>query len=307
MKSTFERFRHLYPFQSHYLDLGKYRMHYLDEGQGEPIVMLHGNPTWSFMYRRLISALRNAYRVIAPDHVGCGLSDKPPDTIYSYRLEQRVADLQRLLDHLQVNENVTFVLHDWGGVIGMAHAVQVPTQIKRLVLFNTAAFPVSAPHHLHWSIRICRSSRIASFLIRNFNLFAVIASHVGFRNKRMPSDVRRGYLAPYDSRKHRLAILRFVQDIPLEPTHPSFSLLEQTGRGISHFRNTPALICWGGQDFVFNQFFLQEWRKRLPQAEVHQLPEAGHYVVDEAFESVEPAVQSFLRRSSGSAEEAGRE
>jgi len=279
-------------------------MHYLDEGRGEPIVMLHGNPTWSFMYRRLINALKNSYRVIAPDHIGCGLSDKPPDTIYSYRLEQRVSDLHRLLEHLQIKENITFVLHDWGGVIGMAHAVQFPTQVKRLILFNTAAFPISTPRHLHWSIRICRSSHIASFLILNFNLFAVVASYVGFHSKRMPPDVRGGYLAPYNSRKHRLAILRFVQDIPLEPTHPSYALLEQTGRGLSLFHKTPALICWGGQDFVFNQFFLQEWKKRLPGAKIYQIPDAGHYVVDEAFESVEPAIRSFLRGASDSAEEA---
>lgn len=282
-------------------------MHYLDEGQGEPIVMLHGNPTWSFMYRRLIEALKGSYRVIVPDHVGCGLSDKPPESIYSYRLEQRVSDLQALLEHLELTENISFVLHDWGGVIGMAYAVQFPSRIKRLVLFNTAAFPVPSPDRLHWSIRLCRSSRLAALLILHFNLFAVTASRVGFHSRPMPREVRRAYLAPYNSKQNRLATLRFVQDIPLEQTHPSFPLLEKTGRGLSQFRDTPVLICWGGHDFVFNDFFYQEWRRRLPHAEIHRFPEAGHYVVDEAFEAIGPIVRSFLRRSSGPREKSETE
>ena len=106
-----------YDFASHYLNIGDNRLHYLDEGPrgGEPVIMLHGNPTWSFFFRTLVTELRDKYRVIVPDHVGMGLSDKPDDTRYDYTLPSRVADLTTLLDHVEVTRDLTLVLHDWGG------------------------------------------------------------------------------------------------------------------------------------------------------------------------------------------------
>lgn len=130
----------LYPFEAHYLNLNGLRYHYLDEGAGDPVVMVHGNPTWSYYYRNAVVALSDYYRTIVPDHIGCGYSDKPDDSRYRYTLRQRVDDLESLLDHLALKENVTLVLHDWGGMIGMAYAIRHPERIKRLVLFNTAAF-----------------------------------------------------------------------------------------------------------------------------------------------------------------------
>src|SRR5205085_3718193 len=117
----------LYPFAGHFLDIGAgVRLHYLDEGAGEPVVMVHGNPTWSFYYRNLVLALRDRYRCIVPDHVGCGLPDKPSAAEYDFSLRRRVDDLERLLDHSKIINNVTLVLHDWGGMIGMAWAVRHP-------------------------------------------------------------------------------------------------------------------------------------------------------------------------------------
>ena len=118
MKPPFED----YPFEGRFLDLDGVRMHYLDEGAGPPVIMVHGNPTWSYYYRHLILALRDRYRVIVPDHVGCGLSDKPDEGSYPYRLERRVRDLERLIDHVELDGKVTLVVHDWGGMIGMAWA-----------------------------------------------------------------------------------------------------------------------------------------------------------------------------------------
>src|ERR1700730_9125742 len=118
------------------------RLHYLDEGSGEPVVMVHGNPTWSFYYRNLVEALSGQYRTIALDQIGCGLSDKADDSKYSYTLESRVADLEALLDHLEVDREITLVVHDWGGMIGMTYAARHPERIARLVILNTAAFPL---------------------------------------------------------------------------------------------------------------------------------------------------------------------
>jgi len=135
--------RELYPFEGRYFDRGAgVRMHYLDEGEGPPVVMVHGNPTWSFYYRQLVLALRDGHRCIVPDHVGMGLSDKPGDDRYAYTLAQRVDDLEALLEHLGVDRDVTLVVHDWGGMIGMAWAARHPERVARLVILNTAAFPL---------------------------------------------------------------------------------------------------------------------------------------------------------------------
>ena len=132
----------LYPFTGRFHNHGGLRQHYLDEGQGDPVVMVHGNPSWSFYYRNLVLALRGHYRVIVPDHIGCGLSDKPDDGRYRYTLKQRVDDLDALLDSLGIRERITLVLHDWGGMIGMAYACRYPERIRRLVILNTGAFPL---------------------------------------------------------------------------------------------------------------------------------------------------------------------
>src|SRR5262249_61254450 len=116
----------------------------LDEGTGDPVVMVHGNPTWSFYFRDLVKSLRGTHRVVVPDHVGCGLSDKPDDARYAYTLRRRVDDLERLLDHLGLRDRLTLVLHDWGGMIGMAYASRYPERIRRLVILNTAAFLLPA-------------------------------------------------------------------------------------------------------------------------------------------------------------------
>ena len=109
------------------------RQHYLDEGDGAPVVMVHGNPTWSFFYRRLVEALSPTRRCIVPDHIGCGLSDKPDDSRYEYTLERRVDDLEALLDHLGVREDVSLVVHDWGGMIGTSYAARHPDRIRKMV------------------------------------------------------------------------------------------------------------------------------------------------------------------------------
>src|SRR5947209_16449554 len=148
----------LYPFTGHFLPLEGGRLHYLDEGAGHPVVMLHGNPTWSFYYRDLVQALRGSCRCVVPDHIGCGLSDRPPDGRYDYTLDRRARDLEALLDHLGLKDNLTLVLHDWGGMIGMTFASRFPERVKRLVVLNTAAFQLPPTKALPWQIGWCRNT-----------------------------------------------------------------------------------------------------------------------------------------------------
>src|SRR5207249_8626308 len=285
-----------YPFTSHFLALAGLRYHYLDEGAGEPILMLHGNPTWSYYYRRLVLALRDSYRIIVPDHIGCGLSDKPDDSQYTYTLSRRVKDFQALLHHLRIERDLTLVLHDWGGIIGLAYAMRRPERIKRLIVLNTAAFHLPQGKRLPWSLRLFRTPVFGPFLARGLNAFCRGAAKHCCTRRPMPPEIRQAYLAPYNSWKNRIAVLRFVQDIPLNPGDASYAMVSEIQNGLGRFREVPMLICWGEKDFVFENDFLAEWLRRFPQAEVHRFADAGHYVLEDAAEEITELVRSFLTR-----------
>jgi haloalkane dehalogenase len=290
-----------YPFAGRYLDLDGLRLHYLDEGSGEPVLMLHGNPTWSFYYRNLVIALQGRYRCIVPDHMGCGLSDKPGDDRYAYTLERRVEDLTRLLDSLKIDSKITLVLHDWGGMIGMAFAVRNPARIRRLVILNTAAFHLPKEKRFPIVLRICRDTILGALLVRGLNAFSLAASFVGCKKNPMPRELRRAYRLPYDSWQNRIATLRFVQDIPLLPGDRSYQLVSDTESGLAAFKELPMAIFWGEKDFVFDRTFLGEWKRRFPKAEVHSYPDAGHYILEDMKDEVIPLIEDFLARSERSA------
>jgi len=282
--------RDLYPFSSNFASTDAGRMHYLDEGDGSPVVMLHGNPTWSFMYRDLIAELSPSHRVVCPDHIGCGLSEKPQD--WSYRLRGHIDNLEVLLDqHLKL-DTFSLVLHDWGGAIGMGYAVRHPERIDRIVVLNTAAFLLT---RCPWRIRVCRTPILGALAIRGLNVFARAACSMAVaRGKRLPGQVRQGFLHPYDSWANRIATQRFVQDIPLRPRHPSWDDVAQIQKRLHDLRNRPMLICWGDQDFCFNSHFLAMWQQYFPEADVHRFADAGHYVLEDAGERILPMVKTFL-------------
>jgi haloalkane dehalogenase len=285
----------LYPFEPHFLEVTGGRLHFLDEGSGPTVVMLHGNPTWSFYYRDLVKALRTEYRTVVPDHIGCGLSDKPGDDRYEYTLDRRVDDVERLLDHLGLAADLTLVLHDWGGMIGMGYASRHPERIKRLVILNTAAFLLPAGKRLPFSLWLSRDTSLGSVLVRGFNAFSRGAVRYCVTRPLSPA-VRAGYLAPYDSWRNRIAVLRFVQDIPLASGDRSFATVHAVQESLDRFRGVPMLICWGGRDFVFDDSFFAEWQRRFPEAEVHRFEEAGHFVLEDAGAEILPLVRDFLRR-----------
>ena len=211
----------LYPFEPHYLDVGGPRMHYVDEGDGPPIVMLHGNPTWSFFYRELIKGLRDRYRVIVPDHIGCGLSEKP--RAYRYTLSAHIANIERLIASLGL-EDVTLAVHDWGGAIGFGWAMAHPGLVRGFIVLNTTAFLGPCP----FRIRACRWPVFGEIVVRGLNVFARGAMHIACKKReRMTRRVKRGYLMPYDNFANRVAILRFVRDIPLSPGAPSYALVKE--------------------------------------------------------------------------------
>ncbi|MDX1512592.1 MAG: alpha/beta fold hydrolase [Gammaproteobacteria bacterium] len=283
------------PFASHWLELPGGRYHYLDEGASDrpALMMVHGNPTWAFYFRHLVSAFRERYRVIVPDHMGCGLSDKPRD--YPYTLEQHIRNLEALVSHLDL-EGMTLLMHDWGGAIAMGYATRHPDSVARCVVFNSAAFYLP---RCPLRIRICRVPVFGALLVRGMNGFL----HASFRYatsrpERFSEEVRAGYLAPYPDWNSRVAIHAFVKDIPLETRHPTRGILDDIDRKLASLSGKPMLILWGADDFCFTKtHFLPEWRRRFADAECHVLDGTGHYVVEDAHERIVPLIDDFLKRT----------
>ena len=283
-----------YPFNPKCFDRGGgIEMSYLDEGQGDPIVMLHGNPSWSYYWRKLVLGLRDGYRCIVPDHVGMGLSDKPADDKYLYTLQSRVLDLDRLLDSLNLGDNITLAVHDWGGMIGFGWALKHHARVKRLVVLNTASFPLPAAKPLPWQLKLGRDSKLGVGLIRGFNAFASGATKQGVMTP-MSSAVKNAYVAPYDSWANRISTLRFVQDIPLGAGDRAWPLLDKAAKALPSFANRPAFIGWGLRDFVFDKHFLDGFTAALPNAEQRVFGDAGHYVLEDKADVLVPAIRHFL-------------
>jgi pimeloyl-ACP methyl ester carboxylesterase len=284
-------FEQEYPFASHELKFDGLRYHYVDEGSGPTLLFVHGNPTWSFAFRNLIKALSPSYRVLAVDHIGCGFSDKPQN--YSYHLAQHVANLERFVTELNLRD-ITLFAHDWGGAIGMGVATRLPERFSRFVLFNTAAF---RSQRIPLRIAVCRIPGLGAIGVRGLNLFSRAALRMAVaRPDRLTPAVRRGYLAPYGNWHDRVAVLRFVEDIPLSPTHPSYDTLVAIEEGLPKLRDRPMLFVWGERDWCFTMEFLDEFLRRFPNAETLRLPDAGHYVFEDAVEPIRARVQEFLTR-----------
>jgi pimeloyl-ACP methyl ester carboxylesterase len=286
-----------YSFDHHYHSVKGLRLHYLDEGNhdADPVVMVHGNPSWSFYYRKLVLALRSDYRCIVPDHIGMGLSDKPDDEIYRFTLDQRVDDLESLLENINVTENITLVLHDWGGMIGMAFATRYPERIKRLVILNTSAFHLPKDKTVPWQLKLSRIPVIGAVLNQGFNTFVRGAIKQCVTRNSMSPEVAAAYLAPYDSWSHRRAVKKFVFDIPLKAGDIAYPTVDHVDKTIGQFSSIPMLVCWGMKDFVFDRHFLKEWESRFPNAEFHRFDDVGHYILEDAPEQVIPLVQQFLQ------------
>lgn len=289
----------LYPFESHFEIIGGHRYHYVEEGKGEPVVMLHGNPTWSFYYRELIQKLSPYFYCLAPDHIGCGYSDKPDDKAYRYTLKQRVDDLEVFLEKKGITQNIHLVAHDWGGIIGMVYAHRHPASIKKIVLMNTAAFHLPASKSFPLALWLVRNTWLGAFAVRAFNAFSSIATIEGTKRVRLPKAVRKGLTAPYNSWKNRIATLRFVQDIPLRPGDPGYAMITEVQNHLSQFRNTPTLIAWGMKDFIFDRHFLERWIHYLPEARVYRFEDSGHYILEDQQENIGNLVLDFFRTANG--------
>jgi haloalkane dehalogenase len=285
-----EPFADEYPFAPRYFDVGGVRMHYVDEGSGPPLLFVHGNPTWSFAWRKLIKAFSPQHRCLAVDHVGCGRSDKPQ--AWQYTLDRHVQNLVQFIDELDLRR-ITLVAHDWGGCIGMGAAVERPERFSRFVLMNTAAF---RSRRIPLRIAVCRTPLLGALGVRGLNLFSRAALVMAVSRHKLSPLARAGLLAPYNTWKNRIAVHRFVQDIPMHSSHPSYARLVRIEQGLAQFRNRPMLLPWGEKDWCFTPDFRQEFERRFPQAESFPIAYAGHYVFEDAPDQLIERMQRFFEQ-----------
>lgn len=284
-----EWLRKLYPFEPNRFTTPAGAMSYLDEGprSDEAVVMVHGNPTWSFFYRDVVLALRGQMRCIVPDHLGCGLSDKPQQ--WDYTLPNHIANLRALLDSLQLRK-IHLVVHDWGGPIGLGALLPQPEKLGRVVILNTAAF---ADTVVPLRIRLCRAPIIGEVIVRGFNGFAWPATWMAV-SKPLPTEVKRGFLFPYDSWANRIATHRFVVDIPSGKGTASDRALADIERRLPLLRERPVTVLWGADDFCFNRHYFTRWSELLPNATKNLLTNVGHYLIEDGGQTVISQVRNAV-------------
>ncbi len=273
--------RTLYPFEPKRFATIAGELSYLDEGPrtDEAVLMVHGNPTWSFFYREAVRAISPQMRCIVPDHLGCGLSDKPQG--WDYTLPNHIANLTALLESLQL-KRIHLVVHDWGGPIGLGAMLPQAEKLGRVVILNTAAF---ADTVVPWRIRLCRAPLIGEWLVRGLNGFAWPATWMSV-TKTLAPDVKRGFLFPYNTWANRIATHRFVVDIPSGQGTTSDHALAEIESRLPLLRDRPVEIIWGGDDFCFNRHYFDRWAALLPHAGQCYLTSIGHYLIEDGGQAV---------------------
>jgi len=284
-----------YPFASHHFQVPAGKLHYVDEGNGQPVVMVHGNPTWSYLYRDLIKRLRGEYRCVAADHLGFGLSDKPRD--WSYLPEYHATNLEALIAALDLKD-ITLMVQDWGGPIGLSYAVAHPENVARIVIMNTWAWPVDRdPYYIGFSGLV--GGPVGRTLIRRRNFFAdtIMRRAFGDKSKLTPA-AHEQYLRPLAAPEDRTGCLVFPKRII-----GSTPWLGRIWDGMPALRSKPVLIVWGMKDIAFREKELKRWEGTFPAARSVHLSTVGHYVQEEAPDALAEAVTVFLKETAPAHEE----
>ncbi len=284
-------FRDLYPFAHHAHTTPAGAMHYLDEGPRDAPVLLcvHGNPSWSFLYREVVLDQRGSRRCVVPDHLGCGLSDQPSPEEFGYRLADHVANLESLILELDLRR-ITLMVHDWGGPIGTLALLRHPERFERLIVTNTSLFPST---QIPRRINMCRGL-LGRLAVEGFNGFARAAVRMAV-TRPMPAPLREAMIAPYKSPRSARATWRFVDDIPLQADHPSRPLMAELSAALPRLEALPTMLLWGEKDWCFTTAFRDELARRMPWAKSVGLAEAGHYLFEDNPDGVREALEGFLK------------
>ncbi len=278
-----------YPFHSHFLEVGPGKIHYIDEGQGKPILFLHGNPDWSFSFRKVIKGLRTDYRCIAPDHIGFGLSEKPIN--YSYEPWDMAKHLEKLIDHLAL-KHVTLVVNDWGGPIGFDYCINHPDRVSNIIIMNTWLWPLNN-YPLFWVFSKLMSGKTGNLLTGKLNLFSTILLWLAVYDKKsFRGKVHEYYQWPFKASQHRKASIALPHYL-MAGKHWFQKLWEN--RNIIQAKNT--LLIWGLKDPAFGKHFLRKWQNLLPDSRSVSLVKAGHFPQECQSEMVTSQIKHFLAQS----------
>ena len=288
-----ETFQGLYPFTPRYYSHQGLDIHYVDEGNGEPVVMVHGDPTWGFLYRNFIPPLSQHYRCIVPDHMGMGKSSIPQERSL-YRLEQHCANLEVLLLHLDLHD-ITLILHDWGGPVGLGFATRNPERIKRLILMNTWAFAPWPGGPFPRLLEIIRSERGEAFVLRKNGYLEPALIGTTYHSENLTHAIMEAYRAPFPTPESRLSMLYWSRDIPVQENDVSFAEMKRIEDGLSQFSETPVLLVWGMQDPVIPPLILHRWQQLYPHATTHEIEDASHFLQEDAAERIVSWIETFLK------------
>lgn len=298
MTTTDWTFGGTWPFEPRWFESSDGRMHYVDEGprDGRPVVMAHGNPTWGYLYRHFIPPLVAAgYRAIVPDHLGFGRSDKP-DEPGLYRIPRHAARLEALLESLDLRQ-ATVVVQDWGGPIALAWAGRHPRRIRSLAILNTFAHRPPVKVRLPLALRLFRLPGVGEVMVKGLHAFVRKFLFEGgvVHRERLTPEVRAAYLAPHPTWASRTPILVFPREIPSGPEGSVSDFLDQVHEGLAAFAERPVLIAWAMKDPAFRPAVLERlWLPDFPDARVLRLPDAGHYLQEDAHERIVPALLELL-------------
>lgn len=278
--------RQEYPFNTHYMHLPAGNMHYVDEGTGEVLVMVHGNPEWSFSYRQIIKGLSTQFRCIVPDHIGFGLSDKP--TTWSYLPQDHAQNFEKFITALGLKD-ITLVVNDWGGPIGLSYAVKHHDNVKRLVIMNTWMWPVD--HELYYQIFSgFMGSLLGKWLIKRYNFFLnVIVRAVIGKKQKFPPEIFEHYRRPIEKPEDRKGNWILPGQI-IGSSHWLQALWEQRDR----IKDIPSLIFWGMKDLGFRKKELKVWEHLLTNKTVVYLDEAGHFPHEEEAERLIEELEKLM-------------
>jgi len=300
-----ETFGGTYPFKPNYTTVNGLRLHYIDENpkdnpSAEPIVMLHGNPTWSYLYRNFLPPLLQAgYRCIVPDHMGYGKSEKSL-TREEYRLERKIDYFTGFMDHLNLSE-ITLIMQDWGGSIGLGYAVEHMDRIKRIILMSTWAFvfPEDVPEDtLPPLLRMCREPEIGETILLAYNVFVEGFLPLSIvRKEKISNQLMDAYRAPFPDYNSRVPTMA-IQDVPLRSDHPSYPAMKAVQEKLNVL-NVPTCFIWGENDHVFPpDLVLPIWQEIYPHGETHRIPRAGHFLQEDAPYEICEVIKNFLKKTS---------
>jgi haloalkane dehalogenase len=274
----------LYPFQSRYVEVGEARLHYIDEGSGPTLLLLHGNPTWSFLYREIIKELRGQFRCVAVDYPGFGLSAAPPR--YGFTPAEHADVVEGFVQQLDLTA-VTLMVQDWGGPIGFAVATRQPDRFARFVIGNTWAWPATDLGTQAFSRLL--GSPLGRYLIERRNFFVETILPRGVRRTHLPEAVMNAYRGPFPTPESRRPVYVFPREIVRSKV-----FLADVASKLPRLSDRPALLCWPTADFAFREPERVRWEQLFPDHRTLRLQGAGHYIQEDAWQEIVTAIRQFV-------------